>query len=502
MRKVAFWAAAATVALAAGVGASAGGNSSADRKPGWWTRFEALLEQPAVPAATAVHAPKSFGTNVDVSNEDGPQSETSIALDPNNPDVLVAASNDVNRLPERAYFSSDRGAHWGAVDAPLPPPLTTDGTDFATDPGVAFDTQGHVYLGYLIVFFSRDFRRITGSEMAVARSSDGGQSWPQVTYFNFTEGDRNFNDKPMIAVDSNPASPYRDTVYLAWDIDSGRAEPINKVLLSRSTDGGLTFSTPLDVSSEPSTKKRGDNHSVFGPSPFIGPNGEVYVGWQDVLTSQVKFNHSSDGGATFGQPVTIAPTVLAVFEYIPAQASRSVSVYPACDADRSNRRFHGTLYCSWTDETAQNGMDVFVSRSTDNGATWSAPFRVNDDQAGVRQDQFNQWLTVDPVTGAVDVSWHDTRNDPANVQTDVYFGQSTDGGQSFKKNLRATTAMSDESTANPDADQRDQYGDYDGITAYGGVVHPVWTDGRLDGAIDPGTGQTIGEETFTATLNG
>jgi hypothetical protein len=125
---------------------------------------------------------------------------------------------------------------------------------------------------------------------------------------------------------------------------------------------------------------------------------------------------------------------------------------------------------------------------------------VNDDPTGVVKDQFNQWLAVDPVTGAVDLSWNDARNNPADTKTDIYASDSTDGGLSFATNVKVTTAMSDESAANPAADAGNQYGDYEGIAAYGGTAHAIWTDGRLDATIDQSTGQAIGEEVFSASV--
>ena len=152
------------------------------------------------------------------------------------------------------------------------------------------------------------------------------------------------------------------------------------------------------------------------------------------------------------------------------------------------------------DETASNGSDIFVSRSSDRGASWSAPQRVNNDPAGVRRDQFNQWLSADPVTGAVDLSWNDARNDPNDTETDIYAASSTAGGSHFA-NVKVSTAQTDESSANPCADAGNQYGDYEGLVAFGGVFHPVWTDGRLDCTIDPSTGQPIDEEVFTARVS-
>ncbi len=239
---------------------------------------------------------------------------------------------------------------------------------------------------------------------------------------------------------------------------------------------------------------------MIGADPFVGPNGEVYVAWHDVQQNLLMVNSSFNGGATFGQQQAIAPTVVAFDDTIPAMASRHALLYPACDTDRSSSANRGTLYCSWMDETASNGTDIFVSRSTDRGAIWSAPVRVNDDPTGVQKDQFNQWLSVDPASGSINLSWNDARNDPADIKTDIFFSQSTDGALSFAPNAKVTTAMSDESADNPCADAGNQYGDYEGIVAFGGNIHPIWTDGRFDCTIDPATGQMLGEEIFTALV--
>ncbi|TME46107.1 MAG: hypothetical protein E6I55_07955 [Chloroflexi bacterium] len=473
-------------------------SSAGPAVPTWWAKYQTLLHQTSTRSAAASTPTLSVGANVDISNEDGPQSETSIAIDPVHPKYIVAGSNEINRLPMRGYFSADGGSTWGAVDLPLPPASSTNGVDFGSDPTVAFDTRGNVYYGYIVVFFNRFFASIQGSEMAVAKSSDHGATWAQVTFFNFNSGSGKFNDKPMIAVDSNLTSPFRDSVYAAWDNASprnGKSSANDALLVSRSTDGGTTFSAPISVSTN-----HGGPSAVIGADPFVGPNGEVYVAWQDAQNSQVTVNGSFDGGVTFGQPVVIAPTVIPFAIAAPAEATRGVLIYPSCDADRSSGSLRGTLYCSWADQTTSNGLDIFLSRSTDRGATWSAQRRVNDDPTGVVHDQFYNWLAADAVTGAVDLSWYDTRNDPNSTKTDVYATSSSDGGATFAHDTRVTTVMSDESAANPCAQTHDQYGDYEGIAAHGGSIHPVWTDARFDCTVDYATGNTIGEEVFSATI--
>ncbi len=181
--------------------ARAGSPTTSYTLPTWWAKYQRLLKGSSsstpLQRVSGSQSP-SVGPNVDMSNEDTPQSETSITVNPNNPQMLVGGSNEIVRLPMRGYFSSNGGKNWGAVDLPLPPPVTTNGVDFGSDPGVAFDTRGNVYYSYIVVFFNRSFASIQGTEMAVARSSDGGQTWPQVTFFNFNSGSGKFNDKPIM----------------------------------------------------------------------------------------------------------------------------------------------------------------------------------------------------------------------------------------------------------------------------------------------------------------
>src|SRR5260370_31570233 len=90
-----------------------------------------------------------FG-NVDVSNECGPQSETYITVNPNSPRKLAGGSNEIFRLPMRAYFSSDAGGTWGGIDVPLPPPLSgTNDTRFGSHPPLPFDTQVRVSFRFI-----------------------------------------------------------------------------------------------------------------------------------------------------------------------------------------------------------------------------------------------------------------------------------------------------------------------------------------------------------------
>src|SRR5207244_1558588 len=105
-----------------------------------------------------------------------------------------------------------------------------------------------------VVFFGNG-NGINGTGLAVAKSSDGGRTYPNVTYFSFQGGANHFNDKPIIAVDTNPESPFRDNVYVAWD-----------AALGGSASGGLRFArSPIRRATQTARTDR-----TVGASPAPG----------------------------------------------------------------------------------------------------------------------------------------------------------------------------------------------------------------------------------------
>src|SRR6266436_2720869 len=389
-------------------GVSAANNS---HDPTWWDKYQFILNNGADGAPVSSNS-VSFGANVDVSNECGPQSETFITINPNEATMLAAGSNEIFRLPMRGYFSLDGGASWGGVDLPLPPPKTKSGIDFGSDPTLAFDASNNLFYGYIVVDFGRG-NGINGTEMAVARSVDGGRTYPTVAFFGFENGANHFNDKPMITADQNAGSPFRDNVYIAWDAAVGGSSS-GGVRVATSSDGGVTFSVArVDGPS-------GQGRSI-GATVTTGPQGQVYVAWNDIARNAIVFNSSLDGGATWGTPRVVSSKQIPFDIGIPAESFRGALVYPACDADRSDGRRSGRITCSWMDLAADGvHTDLFASVSDDGGASWSARRAVAESIAGV--DRFNHWLATDPVTGQVNVSYYDTRNDTtgAGFMTDVF----------------------------------------------------------------------------------
>jgi len=160
------------------------------------------------------------------------------------------------------------------------------------------------------------------------------------------------------------------------------------------------------------------------------------------------------------------------------------------------------------DLTPAGVTDILSSSSDDRGLTWTAPSPVTD-QLPQLVDRFNHWLAVDPVTGDVNLSFYDTRNDTtrSRFMTDTFFTQSVDGGVTFRSpNVRVSSVSSNEHDCNgvfpcSAINYGNQQGDYEGLASRGGVSHPIWTDSRRQ--LESSSGcrtNLLMEEVFTTTV--
>jgi hypothetical protein len=175
-----------------------------------------------------------------------------------------------------------------------------------------------------------------------------------------------------------------------------------------------------------------------------------------------------------------------------AQNDRCIGPFGSIDVDNSGGACDGTLYMTYTDFPSGGGnnvnnSDIFVKRSTNNGATWSAAVRVNDDGSGGRI-QFHSFLVVDQTNGTPVVAWHDARNDANNRRVEFFTSRSTTCGTTFEANVKASQPSAEfnnsgisysamNSTENPNYNPN-QYGEYMGLDARGGKAYLAWSDTR------------------------
>jgi hypothetical protein len=130
---------------------------------------------------------------------------------------------------------------------------------------------------------------------------------------------------------------------------------------------------------------------------------------------------------------------------------------------------------NWETAGSPDHADIKFSRSTNGGGAWSAPIIVNDD-TGLRVDQFYPWISVDE-NGNCNVMFYDRRDDPSDYLIHTYVARSSNGGVSFRPNVK----VSDVSW-----DHRNDFGggfigDYNGMGSSPNALHPLWTDARNGG---------------------
>ena len=385
-------------------------------------------------------------------------SEPAIAVNPNNPQQVVGIGGGW------AGYSTDGGRTFTAVQP------AAGSSRSGGDPSLAFDDKNNVFLSFLWIqrngLPSYWGHGPGANGIFVRRSGDGGKTWENdavaLIEWKGDEPDVKLEDMPRIWTDTQPKSPHRGNLYNAW-IEWQLEQSI--VLFSRSIDEGKTWSKPMRISTRAGWP-RDDNGAVVGIIGTVAPDGTQYVVWNEGLN--VTLAISRDGGKTFepSRPVfDVGPPYFGGAGGIPS-VSRAMG-FPQVGIDSQR----GTLYVTWSD--FRNGdVDVFLSRSSDSGRTWTPAMRVNDDPVHSGADQFLQWMTVDPTDGSVYVQFYDRRADPSNRNTLVTLARSTDGGKTF-----TNYAWSDE----PFAGENAFLGDYEWLTAYGGHVYGIWAEAAPDG---------------------
>ncbi len=395
----------------------------------------------------AASAPATVGPNVNVTKQAGNEDESAIAIDPTNTNRLFMATN--TQTTSNYWRSTDDGATWTKVTPAIPAACC--------DVQMAWDTFGNLFIVYID-------SAITTIELAV--STDGGATFtllPAVGTGNI--------DQPSVAVGAG-------SVWVSWN-SSGSMVARGAAVTGLGVVGAYNALETIPSG----TGSFGD--IAVGP----GPSGQVTVIYQNPTGGQgpatIYANTDPDGlgAGGFGSQVTVTTTNVGGFDFIPAQSARSIDAEAGLAYDRTGGATNGRLYLVYTEETVNenNDTEILVRSSTNSGATWGAPVRVNDD--ATTRSQFLPHISVDQTTGNLGVTWQDSRNDngvvgPGSTNTIVnddaqYWGAfSSDGANTFGANFQISAGTSNAAAAVAPVD----YGDYAWSDFYGGHLHAIWSD--------------------------
>ena len=447
------------------------------------------------------------------------QNEPTIAVDLNDTDVVVAGSNDycaqiVNGDVWPGYYrSTDGGGSWN--DSLVPGyPDDSSAAGLASpahgscaaggDPSQAFDADGRLF--YAFICFNRS-KPINGSVYSARYLADGGsydrtvlikKGSPSAQF----SGSGLFQDKINIVADQT-SGPFSGNVYVAWSQYTGKAAN-NSILVSRSTDHGLTFSSAVKVT--PVEHGTGSFTDLA-----VGPDGAVYLTYLTYAsssrpTSDVWLLKSSNGGASFGPPSHVASITLFDSNQFSGNGFYDCGdgVFFACPSGFTYSRFFSSsavaadangVHVAYAAELPSGQSKVFVRNSSD-GVTFPSP-AAQLDTVG----DGHQWFPdIASGGGTITVVFYDSRGDPgyapsfppgntaAGVNSgdvvNTFIARSSNG--TTWTETQVTSEGSNFGWETHGSRRIGFWGDYIYVSAVGAAVNVAWTDSRdLVSGTDP-----------------
>jgi hypothetical protein len=360
----------------------------------------------------------SFQVNVDANGDNilgDAANEPSIAVDPTDGSKMAIGWRQFDTIMsdfrEGGYgYTTDGGVTWTF------PGVLQDGL-FRSDPVLHFDETGDFF--YLSLrselnqsFFCDD----------MWGSLNGGQSWSLLSPEKGAFG----GDKEWFTVDKTNGIGHGFQYQFWTEFFACEFGGFN-----RSTDGGATWQTPISL---PNGTDTGTLDVDTNGNLFIG--GSVGGGF-----SCLRSSNAQNGNMTpsFDQNVTVnlgGSLIQGGINGIGLCGQTFLGV------DRSGTATNNNIYmlASVLPNGASTGTNVMFSRSTNGGLTFSAPIRINDDANPQNKWHWFGTLSVAP-NGRIDVVWYDTRNAANNIDSQLFYSWSTDGGVTWAPNVAVSNSF-------------------------------------------------------------
>ena len=356
----------------------------------------------------------SFQVNVDASGNNiigDAANECAISVDPTNPTRMAIGwrqFDDVNsNFRQAGYgYSTDGGLTW-TFPGVLQPGV------FRTDPVTQSDETGIFFYNSLrsdgFSFFCTD----------IWRSTDGGAAWTLISGKQGAIG----GDKQWFTIDKT-CGPGHHFQYQANDQAS-----CDVGIFNRSTDAGVTWEPQINIPNQP----------IYGTLD-VDSNGNLYVGGEGFAFYCARSSNAQNGNQTpiFDQvtPVDMGGDLVGGGINpggLDGQAFLAV--------DHSGTATNDYVYMlASVQPPGRSTTDVMLARSTDSGATFSAPVRVNDDPNFQSKWHWFGTFSVAP-NGRLDAVWYDTRNAVNNIDSQLFYSHSTDAGVTWSPNVPVSIAF-------------------------------------------------------------
>jgi len=328
-----------------------------------------------------------------------------------------------------------------------------------SDPSVAYDPLHDVWMISTLAFGLAATPFGSPTGILVSRSTDGGLTWENPPVETFVGG---FLDKNWITCDTWSLSPHYGDCYQEWD-DFGSG---GRIFMNTSSDGGLTWSAPVSPADVP---------SGLGGQPVVQPNGTVVVPYEG--GAGIRSFRSTDGGSTWQASVAVA----SVSDH-PVAGNLRTSPLPSAEVDAD-----GKVYVVWQDCSFRSGCssnDIAMSTSTD-GATWTPKVRIPIDATTSGVDHFIPGIAVDRATSgntarlALGYYYYPVAAcNTSTCQLTVGFLSSTDGGATWTQPRKVAGPFKLAWIAQ--TDQGPMVGDYMSTSFAGGpLAFPIFAIAKL-----------------------
>jgi hypothetical protein len=358
----------------------------------------------------------SFQVNVDANGTNilgDAANESSITVDPTNHNRMAIGWRQFNSVQSDFRqggwgFTTDAGTTWTF------PGVLQDNV-FRSDPVLGSDEAGNFFYLSLLESFCEN----------MYGSLNFGQTWTRLQ----PDGDAGGGDKQWFTIDKTGGMGH-GFQYQAW---STAAPCAGFGQFSRSTDGGVTWMSPISIPSQP----------VWGTLD-VDTNGNLFIGGGDFGSSFVcvRSSNAQNGNVTptFDQNISVNLGGSVLFGATINPGGLAGQIFLA--VDRSGTATNNNIYMLATVQqfSASNGSDIMFSRSTDGGLTFSTPQRITDDPVNQSKWHWFGTLAVAP-NGRIDSVWLDSRNAANNIDSQLFYSGSTDGGVTWAPNVPVSDAF-------------------------------------------------------------
>ena len=398
--------------------------------------LETSKNMPPAPPRTIETSPRiisqfgvftSFQANVDASGNNilgDAANEPAISVDPTDPNKMTIGWRQFDSIDSDFRqggwgYTTDGGMTW-TFPGVLEPGV------FRSDPVLNADESGKFfYLSLLGDNFCDD----------IWRSTDGGQIFTEQS----PNGAGHGGDKQWFTIDKT-GGPGHGFQYQFWSAGI----PCDTGGFNRSTDSGITWQTPINLP-----------NFVDTGTLDVDANGNLFIGGSD---SNAEFRCLRSSNAQIGgqTPTFDQNTIVDLGGFLIQGGINGIGLcgqtFVAVDRTGTNNNVY--MLASTTPDFS-SGTNVMFARSTDGGLSFGAPHRINDDPVNPNKWHFFGTLSVAP-NGRIDVVWYDTRNAADNIQSQLFYSFSTDGGATWAPNIQVSN------TFNPQAGfpQNEKIGDY------------------------------------------